>query len=79
MKAKPPLQPKPKKHSHQKLFGLSNPELSALLVREYIEQNDPRALSLLREAWPHIDWDEVIGHFREVHYGRSGEPITIAE
>jgi hypothetical protein len=61
--------PKPHDHDnnkpHRQLGGLSINQFALLMCYEYIQKNDPRALSFLQACWPKNDWPKIISQLRD--------------
>jgi hypothetical protein len=75
----PPLNPKPAKpKAHQTLRDLTDPQLQQALLHEYLQHQDERALSLLRKAWPKLNWPAIIAAHRRNHRGGSGDALAFA-
>ena len=49
-------------------LGDTGPQLIALLVRSVIEDNDQKALWLLKSCWPEDDWETEIAKCRAEFY-----------
>jgi hypothetical protein len=68
MKTKPP----------HPLQHLTDQQLQQQLLNEYLQHNDERALSLLRQAFPKLNWPAIIAARRRENQ-RGGPQLAFGE